>query len=307
MIQKKVPLKEKIKCPICNHVFIPDSFHFEKTHFDTVETKGEQIRFHDKSHQLVIKPFTSIKGSWITYCPECAYIIRFATEIGEKEVVDEHHRLLKRGEFQEFGKEYKFTYHTHEKPYMDKSDYFMEKADNIKKGIKNALDKIDFEHWGAPYREWKSDKDVDSFKFLIHFFTVLEDFCNSQVEDFKSKTMEQKIKDLNLPAELEEIVESIRELKNKIAHQVYELSEEEEKLVEKAFIELVHYLVKKQLEPLKLNAIRIEPEYDFIDINKINYEIQKFLHLYLETILQIKDFQNSFLIPLMKDLGIFVE
>ncbi|MFX1312443.1 MAG: hypothetical protein ACFFHD_07500, partial [Promethearchaeota archaeon] len=277
MIDNKPPLKDKIICPICNFKFIPDSFHFEKTDFDTEETKGEATKVLNEIHRVIIKPFTKIRGSWITYCPECGYFIKFAAEIGKKELAEETPRILKRGIFEEFGKEYKYNYYASEKPYMDKADYFIEKVDNIKTKIKSALDEINFEHWGTPYKEWKNAKTEDSFKFVIHFFSNLEDYINSNVEDFKTKDMPEKVKALNLHKELEDLINAIRDLRDKIAHDVYELKKEEEELVEKAFIEFIYHLIKKQLKPLNLDAIYIEPEYNFIEINDINYEIREFL------------------------------
>ncbi|MCK4285991.1 MAG: hypothetical protein KAX18_07300, partial [Candidatus Lokiarchaeota archaeon] len=67
MNQNKIPSKKKIKCPICNKKFIPESFHIEKIHFDLVESKGELMEFQKEKHQIVIKPFSSIRGSWVTY------------------------------------------------------------------------------------------------------------------------------------------------------------------------------------------------------------------------------------------------
>ena len=66
------------------------------------------------------------------------------------------------------------------------------------------------------------------------------------------------------------------------------------------------YLVMKHLKPLNLNKIEIEPEYSFIEIDKVNHEIQSFLHLYLGRTLGIKEFFNNFLTPLLKDLGISI-
>ncbi len=50
--------KEKLKCPICDFEFIPESFHIEKAHFDTVDTKGELMTFQNEEYQLKVKPFT---------------------------------------------------------------------------------------------------------------------------------------------------------------------------------------------------------------------------------------------------------
>jgi hypothetical protein len=68
----------------------------------------------------------------------------------------------------------------------------------------------------------------------------------------------------------------------------------------------VSHLVVKQLKPLNLDKIKIETEYSFIEINKINYEIQNFLKLYLYSTLRIKEFDKLFLTPLLQDLGITV-
>ena len=306
MEQNKFPLKEKLKCPICNFEFIPESFHFEKTHFDVIESKGELMSFQNAKHQLTVKPFTSFRGSWVTYCPECGYLIRFAAEIGKKEITEEHSRIgiRKRGSFEEFGKSHKYDYHDRVKPYMDQSDYFIEKVDSVKRKIKDALDKINFDHWGAPYREWKTDKNVDTFKFLIRFYTNIKDYSNSQVENYNNKEMPEKINELNLPSLLVELLGDILKLHNKVIHNVYQLNEEEEELVEKAFIQFMYYLVGKQLKPLNLNKIEIKPEYDFIDKAEVYHEIREFLHLYLQSTLYIQEFDNNFFIPLLEKLEI---
>jgi len=294
--------KEKLKCPICNSEFIPESFHIEKAHFDTVDTKGELMSFQNEEHQLHVKPFTSFKGAWITYCPECGYLIRFATEIGKKEVTEEHMRLLKRGSFEEHGELHKYIYNIQEKPFMDYSDYFIEKVDNIKNNIKKALDEINFDHWGQPYKDWKKDKTVDTFKFLIRFYTNLKDYTNSQVEDPNNKDIKQKIEELNLPVMLEDLLGDILDLQNKISHDSYELGADEDELIEKAFIQFIYHLVMKQLKPLNLNTIEIETEYKFIDLNEVYYELREFLHVYLFSTLYIKDFDDNFFFPLLKML-----
>jgi hypothetical protein len=299
-----MPQNKKIKCPICNYDFIPESFHIEKTHFDSVDSKGELMNFQNEKHQIVMKPFSSIKGSWVTYCPKCGYLLKFAAEVGKKEIVEETSRIRKLGAFKEFGNHYKYTLLQQNKPYMDYIDYFIEKVDSIKKKIKDALDEVNFFQWGDPYREWKNDKNVDSFKFLVRFFTSLEEYTEAHVEDPNNKTMGEKIKDLGLTKNLELLMQSIRNIRNKIVHEAYELTEEEDNTIEKAFIGFVSHLVVKQLKPLNLDKIIIEPEYEFIDINKINFEIQSFLRLYLYSTLRIKEFDKTFLTPLLQDLGI---
>ncbi|MFX1568671.1 MAG: hypothetical protein ACFFCV_09915 [Promethearchaeota archaeon] len=296
--------REKIKCPVCGFEFIPESFHYEKTHFDDFETKGELIEFPNGKHQLELKPFTSFRGSYVTYCPECRYLIKFAVEIGKKELIEDPSRIKKLVAMREFGKAYKYQFDLFEKPFMDYSDYFIEKVDKIKMSIKETLDKVNFAHWGTSYNQWKENKSIDSFKFLIHFYTTLVEYLDSQVEDQNNKTVVQKIEELNLPQNLEILTKNVGELRNKISHESYELNEEEEQLVESTFTQFMRYLIIKQLTPLKLDKIKIEPEYDFIDINKVNYEIQDFLSVYLGKLLHIKEFETMFLIPLLEELGV---
>lgn len=295
--------REKVKCPVCSNKFIPESFHFEKTSFDPKESKGEVIEFPNGKYQIKLKPFTSFRGAYVTYCPQCGYLIKFATEIGKKEIIDDPSRIKKLGAIKEFGKIYKYQFDPIKKPYMDYSDYFIEQVDNIKKAIKNALDEVNFDHWGTSYNQWKEDKSIDSFKFLIHFYTTLIEYLDSQVEDHSNKSVVQKIEELNLPKNLEILTKNVGNLRNKMAHEFYELTEEEEQLIESTFTQFMRYLIIKQLAPLNLDKIKTKPEYDFIDIGKVNYEVQGFLQVYLGKVLHIKDFYNVFLVPLLVDLG----
>ena len=264
------------------------------------------MKFQNEKHQVIVKPYSSIKGSWVTYCPECGFIIKFAAEIGKKEILEDTSLMKKWGAFKEFGKTYKYNYVSQNKPYKDYLDYFIEKVDGIKTIVKNALDEIDFVNWGSPYKEWKHNRNFDAFKFLIQFYTNLEDYCNARIEDYKNKDMSSKISELNLPEDIEGLIQNIRVLRNTVVHEVHELTEEEENTIEKAHIQFIYYLIMKHLKPLDLNKIEIESEFNFIKVDKIHHEIQSFLHLYLGNILGIKDFYNSFFTPLLKDLGISI-
>lgn len=307
MTTNKPALNKKIKCPICSYYYIPEAFHHEKIHFDVVESKGELMKFQNEKHQVVVKPYSTIRDAWVTQCPECGFIIKFAEEVGKKEQLEDPSLIKKLIGFKEFGKTYQYKYVPQEKPYMDFLDYFIEKVDNARRSIKSALDEIDFTHWGSPYQEWKHDKNVDAFKFLVKFYTILEDYCNSRVVDPNNKDMEQKITQLNLPDDLNKSMQDIRILRNKIVHEAYEITEEEENDIENTYIQFMYWLVSTYLKPLNLDKIKIEPEYSFIDINKINYEIREFLHLYLGSTLRIKDFYDKFLTPLLNELGVHME
>jgi hypothetical protein len=304
MAENKSPSKKKITCPICNSNFIPESFHYEKTDFDAIDSKGELMKFQNEKHQLVYKPFSSFRGAWVTLCPECGYMIKFAAETGKKEVAEEESLIKKWRAFKEFGNSYQYSFTPINKPYMDYLDYFIEKVDEIRNKIKETLDEISFTQWGQPYHDWKNDKSFDAFKFLIKFYTNLEEYCSSQIEDAKNKDMQQKIAELQLPKDLENTIQSIRTLRNKIVHEAYEISAEEEKTIDGAYTQLMYWIVAKFLKPLNLDKIEIESEYNFIDITHFNYEIRNFLRLYLYSTLGIKDFDKKFLNPLLHDLGI---
>jgi uncharacterized protein YutE (UPF0331/DUF86 family) len=298
---------KQIKCPLCSYKFIPEAFHHEKTNFEVIESKGQLMKFQNEKHQVIVKPYSSIKGSWVTYCPDCGFLIKFAAEVGKKEILEDTSLIKKWGAFKEFGETYKYNFTPQEKPFMDYLDYFIDKVDGIKNKIKNALDEIDFSNWGSPYREWKNNKNFDTFKFLIKFYSNLEDYCNSQVEDYKNKDMLEKILELKLPEELERLIQSMRALRNIVVHETHELIEEEQSTIETSYIQFMSYLVNKHLKPLDLDKIEIEADYEFIEIEKINHEIKSFLQLYLGSTLGIKDFNNIFLTPLLQDLGISID
>ncbi|MFX1390622.1 MAG: hypothetical protein ACFE9Z_11200 [Promethearchaeota archaeon] len=298
------PKREKVKCPVCGSKFIPESFHYEKTSLDPIASKGEIIEFENDKHQIKLEPYTSIRGSYVTYCPECRYLIKFAAETGKKEILEDPSLIKKFGAIKEFGKIYKYQFEPNEKPYMDFSDYFVEKVDEIKRNIKNALDEVNFSQWGNSYNKWKENKSIDAFKFLIHFYSTLLDYLDSQVEDQNNKSVVQKIEELNLPNNLEILVKNVDKLRNKITHETYELTEEEEKLIESTFTQFIQFLIIKQLSPLNLDKIKIKADYNFIDINKINYKVQEFLYFYLGKVLHIQDFYNRLLIPIFEELGI---
>ncbi|HDZ18043.1 hypothetical protein LCGC14_0950680 [marine sediment metagenome] len=265
------------------------------------------MKFQNEKHQVVVKPYSTIRDAWVTHCPECGFIIKFAEEIGKKEQLFDPSLIKKLIGFKEFGNTYQYNYVPQEKPYMDFLDYYIEKVDNARSRIKSALAEIDFIHWGSPYQEWKHDRNVDAFKFLVKFYTNLEDYCQTRIEDPNNKDMDQKISELNLPEDLNNNMQDIRILRNQIVHEAYEITEEEEVKIEDTYIQFMYWLVSTYLRPLGLDKIKIEPEYTFLDITKINYEIREFLHLYLGSTLRIKNFYDKFLTPLLKELGIHIE
>ncbi|MHA2326694.1 MAG: hypothetical protein ACXACB_14900, partial [Promethearchaeota archaeon] len=138
MPPNKINSNKRIQCPLCNHDFIPESFHHEKIHFDTVESKGELLKFQNEKHQVVVKPYSTIRDAWVTHCPGCGFIIKFAEEVGKKEQLEDPSLIKKLSGFKEFGSVYKYNYVSQEKPYMDFLDYYIEKVDTARNKIKSA-------------------------------------------------------------------------------------------------------------------------------------------------------------------------
>ena len=297
------PKKAEITCPVCNQRFIPEAFHLEKTIFDTSSNRAI-VPYQNLIKEMEIKPFNIIRRAWITNCPHCNYLLKFLAEIGKKELIDPSEENVVGVKFSEFGKVYKYNFYNYNKPFMDYSDYLSMQINKIRTLIKETLDKISIDEWGALYRGFKNEEIYDSFKFLIRFYSYLENYCNSQVDDFKNKEMAQKIQELNLPKSFAELIEKVRKLRNQIAHHDYELSINDEEIIENGFISFVYYLVLKNLKALEIIELIENTEYDFIDVESIKFEIRIFLHAYLFEILRFKDYIKNFLLPLLEELNI---
>ncbi len=307
MKKDKNPLKEKITCPLCGSQFIPESFHLEKPSLEPKWYKSERMDFGRGSYQLNIRPFTLIRRFWVTHCTECGYILKFAAEIGKKELVDDPTGKGGSGEFGEFGKTFTHNFYSIENPYMDYLDYFVEKLNIIQEDIKKVLDEIKMAEWGSIYKDWKENKTIDSFKFLVRFISSLDDYYKSQLGNDVKKEMPDKIKELNFSEALSESLIKINNIRNKAVHKGYELDDQDDNTIDETFFQFMFNLVLKQLKKLNLNEIQIEKEYNFIDVNKIKLEIRGFLGRYLGGNLRLKDLYKNFLIPLLEKLEISTE
>ena len=82
------PKREKLLCPNCSEVFIPEAFHVEKIIMETMDTsRGVLIKQEREAlRELEIKPSIILRKAWITNCPKCFYIIRFSAEVAKKEL-----------------------------------------------------------------------------------------------------------------------------------------------------------------------------------------------------------------------------
>lgn len=308
MTEKLSPRKEKMKCPMCGGEFIPESFHTERTVFDYHKGSigNPFVPYNNVIGQLKITPSNLILKSWIAICPMCNYILRFAAEIGKKKLlVGEKKQGIR--SYSEFNKQYIYEFFNLSKPYMDHADYIQDKIDELINKIKIELEKFDVAGWGDLYKAWTQRKEIDSFKFLIKFMSKLEKYCESCDAELNGKDMPTKIKTLDLSSDLENELVEINKIRNKIVHGDYHLNQDDEKKIDNLYSKLVYELFLKSLKPLNLNNIQIEQEHSFIKIEDLHREIYLFLHTEIGEMLRFKDYHNSFLKPLINELGIKVK
>jgi hypothetical protein len=296
--------KELVNCPICNHSFIPEAFHIEKVIMDTMEHSSKVHIISDKEviRNLEIKPFNLLRKAWVTNCPQCNFILRFTAELAKKELIEIEGRKI--SSYSEFGTNHTYNLYNFSKPYMDYADYMNETIIDIKSKIQNALQEINIEELGKLCRDFMTDKNIDAFKFLIRFYNILENYCNSVVMDFREKDMHQKIKESSFPQQLEASLDGTRKIRNKIVHESYDLTQDDAEQIKNTFLSYLYYLVSTKLVKLNPKELIEKIDYEFIDKNGLLWEVRRFLHVNLGEILKFKGYYENLLIPLLVDLGI---
>ncbi|MFW9783462.1 MAG: hypothetical protein ACFFFB_14360, partial [Candidatus Heimdallarchaeota archaeon] len=165
--------KNKIMCPMCGKKYVPKFFHREKMNY---ELEAPIYRFKIpkfKKSNNHVRPINIIRRSWVTYCPKCKYIIKFAAEVGKKELLADFSSFFHFREFKENGNIYEYSFHNYEQPYNDALFYNKKLLKFLKNSIYNALEDIKLAHWGKLYKMWKKEKSIDSFKFLIRFYSYV--------------------------------------------------------------------------------------------------------------------------------------
>jgi len=175
---------------------------------------------------------------------------------------------------------------------------------DIKAKIQNALEEINIEELGKLCRDFMTDKKLDAFKFLIRFYGILENYCNSVVLNFKEKDMHQKIKESRFPQQLEDSLDETRETRNKIVHESYDLTQYDVEQIKNTFLSFLYYLVSTKLMKISPKELIEKIEYEFIDKKGLFWEVRRFLHVNLGEILKFQGYYENFLFPLLEDLGI---
>ncbi|MFX1377890.1 MAG: hypothetical protein ACFFA4_02255 [Promethearchaeota archaeon] len=257
--------KEKLKCPLCNNKFIPRTFYPEEA---TFSSEGKLLSgFNGYISSSGVKPAEVILSSWITYCPNCNYIMKFVKEIVKKEKIQSPGITNK--EIKEKYNNYYFGF-----PFEDYSQYLTEVSEKVKISIKKSLKGVDLNIWENMY------EIQDTFKLLVRFYANLEKYCDAQVPDENEKDLPTKIKSLKLLPDLENLLLELNEIRKQTIQGNYELSNGDKEKVNNAVVNFTLNLIEKHIKPV-VEGKKLQSQYNYIDIKDLNLEIKVFLNGYL--------------------------
>jgi len=263
--------KEKLKCPVCNAKFIPRTFYPEEAIFST--SGGKSLSgFNGYISSGGVKPVEVILSSWITYCPNCNYVLKFVKEIVKKEKIQAQRPVVK--DIKEKYNNYYFGF-----PFEDYSQHLATVVEKVKSDIESSLKDLNLAAFENMY------EIKDAFKLLVRFYANLENYCNSQSSANINKDLANKIKVLELSVEMEEILLELYEIRNKAIHSDYELSENDKSKVNTAVVGFILNLVEKHIKPL-INSKKLKSKYNYVDIRDLNIEIKMFLNGYFSNIIK---------------------
>ena len=262
--------KEKLKCPLCNVKFIPRTFYPQEATFSISDGK-KLSGFNGYISSRGVKPAEVILGSWVTYCPNCNYIMKFVKEIVKKEKIQSQSAIAR--DIKEKYNSYYFGF-----PFEDYSQYLTKIAEKIKNSIESSLEKLDLSVWESMF------EIEDTFKLLVRFYANLENYCDTQIIPPNGKTLPAKIKLLNLPPNLEQTLLDLNQIRNQTIHGDYELSSNDKDLVNEVVINFTLNLIKHHIKPF-LDAKKLTNKYSYADIKDVNSEIKVFINGYLNNIL----------------------
>ena len=302
---EEVGLKlKKIKCPMCGKKFVPKSFHREKVKYEFGGTiyRIKIPKFKNSNENG--RPYNIVRRSWVTFCPKCKYIIKFVAEVGKKEMLAEFSSFLHLKEFKENGNIYEYNFYNFEKPYKETLYYNKILVEGLRNSILNTLKDLRLEHWGKLYKMWRIENVIDSFKFLIRFFSlILKHFEIPNIKISNAKYSEQ-IKNLDISEDLKKDLLEIEKLREKVIYEYYDLNKVDENFIQNIFFNLTFDLIFKKLEPMGLNSIYNKKESEIIDNEILYSELKKIFGNYLDEQLGLGEYANEFVISLLKKLNI---
>ncbi len=280
--------KEKLKCPLCSNKFIPRTFYPEEANFSS---DGKLLSgFNGYISSSGVKPAEVILGSWITYCPNCNYIMKFVKEIVKKEKIQSPTVTAK--EIKEKYNNYYFGF-----PFEDYSQYLSGVSEKVKNNITKSLKGIDLNIWENMY------EIEDTFKLLVRFYANLEKYCDAQLPNDIDKDLPNKIKLLKLLPQLENLLLELNDIREQTIQGNYELSQGDKENVNTAVVNFTLNLIEKHIKPV-VDRKKLKTKYSYIDIKDLNSEIKVFLNGYLNGLFnhgksannQVKSFLDNLLI-----------
>ncbi|MFX0167550.1 MAG: hypothetical protein ACFFAG_18455 [Promethearchaeota archaeon] len=296
---------EKIKCPLCSVEFIPRFFHLEKLKFEVSAPVHLVNIFKFRGSNGGFQPPNIVSRSWVTTCPECKYIIRFAAEMGKKEFLDQDsHSILNFREFKENGKHYEYKFYNLDKPYKEAHDYNEDLIEQLKEKILKVLDESFLSDWGFLYKMWKVDSQIDSFKFLIRFLAYIEKYVMSLKISIDLDSFIAKIGALYLPYEIKENIKSLIRIRQKTIEEYYELTRKDEILLQKTYIDLTLEILFQEMVSLHLNKVNIEDDPHALDKEFYYLELKSLLQNYIKNTLYIREEPSSHVITMLNRLKI---
>ena len=295
---------DKIKCPVCNNKFIPTYYHIEKNNYESeINVLNLRIIKHNKKNGNAV-PKQLIRKSWITSCPKCHYVLRFAAEINKKVLLNGNSSFFHVKEFKENQRWFKYEVESFEKPFEDMKTYNDKYLNDIKNEVTEALSDLKLHRWGILYKKWDSDFSMDSFKFLIRFCSSFDKYCAELNEWVNTQGMKYKIEALDLSEDLKESMIKVEELKLASINNNYELSSKDEGVIRKAFLKLMFELVYKKLNPLKLGDINSLEFNDQYDKEIFILKVEQFIENHLESNLGLGDELHNFIGALFRKLSL---
>ena len=261
-------MKEKrlLKCPVCDNNFIPRTFYPEDSIFSSPDGKKLNPGFNGYVN-MGGKPPETILSSWITYCPKCNYLMKFVKEIVRKERIQTHG--MKGTELTEKLNTYYFGFE-----FGDYSQYLKEVIKKVEKDIEVKMKDINIEIWENLYTI------NDNFKFLVRFFNNLKDYCDKTLKVNVNSDMPNKIKKLELPKDVELSLLQLNNIKNAIVKGDYDLSNEEEVMINNILVKFVFHLVESHIKPI-INEDQLKDGFEFISMKDLEEEIRIYLATYL--------------------------
>ncbi|MFX0039563.1 MAG: hypothetical protein ACFFAB_09540 [Candidatus Heimdallarchaeota archaeon] len=257
--------KEKLNCPLCNNKFIPRTFYPEEA---TFSSDGKLLSgFNGYISSSGVKPSEVILSSWITYCPNCNYLMKFVKEIVKKEKILSPSVNTK--EIKEKYNNYYFGF-----PFEDYAQYLSGVSEEVKNTIRKSLKGVDLNIWENMY------EIEDSFKLLVRFYANLEKYCDAQLPNESNKDLPKKIKLLKLSTDLENLLLELNEIRKQTIQGNLELSSGDKEKVNTAVVNFTLNLIEKHIRPV-LDEKKLKTKYNYIDIKDLNNVIKVFLSGYL--------------------------